>query len=276
MNMNYRCVGCESFNHTFTLEDYMRYQHNINMLHWRTYRTSEILLRPVDVTEDTDDEEGFVRGYKVECTQKVDETYLLNLDKQAQEIKGWIIADISRSIYYMDSFMSTDWVSRIVRKILGQGQVLWNDYVVEEIVLGNWLTPVPISMGDEDPKGFEDSDVEDLEGDEEKYFYEIYLRNRDPRKLVASSYIKLLDTLLELYNEGTIGDVDSQFVSDWELEENKTYKGLYHPLWTNTLVAPNKSNYLTKVAVEGKPKSYRDATTGPLFDFFGRVKCPDI
>jgi hypothetical protein len=256
--MSYRCVDEESLSHNFTIADYARYSHNLNMLHWRNYKASEMILQPTDVTEDSDEEDGYVRSFVVKCLEEdIPEGYIEEIAVRARLIKGWLLADISNTVYYKDTSIPSEWVQRIATKVLSDNQRIEDLYVIQDNPDTNgWVSKEVL------PPNFRETIV-----------YVSDLRKRDPRRIIGESYITFLDTLLKLYVEGTIDKVSDSFVNNWELIEDVKYKGLYHPLWTNSLVAPIKSSYLLKVSIDGKPESYRDVVLGPVIDFFGRPKC---
>ena len=285
--MSYRCVGDESMLHNFTIEEYARYAHNLNMLHWRYNKTSELILDPIDVTEDSDEQDGYVRSFNIKCTEDVSKEYIDNISSRAREITGWLVADLSNSVYYRDMFIPSQWISKIVDKILASNQTIKHSYLIQDSPdTTGWVSEDPLPPfyptcnSDRVKKVFISKDDKVLTYNdslsrtkEEKLVYLTDMEEKDPRKIIGKSYIDFLNILFKLYVEGTIHKVSDSFVNNWELIEDVKYKGLYHPLWTNSLVAPVKSSYLLKVSIEGKPESYRNVVLGPVIDFFGRPKC---
>lgn len=288
--MQYRTVEGKVTQSNFTPEEHMRYSHNLNMMHRRlpNMRATETMLYPVDITEDDDEEPGYVTGFDLRVYKggegitlsEGDQTRLNAIAERARAVQGWLIADLEMTTRYRDLTLPVEWVRRITPYILEHGQYIENGFLIEPIRTYCPVYPIVRTKNRPPLKDGSNSKplLDDLESDSEEDggIENIFVTDQqkgDPRRSCSESYIRFLDTLHRLYQEGTIGGVDQQFIDAWELEEDKQYKGLYHSLWTNTLVAPDKSEYLMRVLAEGKPESYRDEVANPVFDFYGRNRC---
>lgn len=288
--MQYRTVEGKVTESNFTPEQLMRHSHNLGMIHRRFpgMRDTEITLYPVDITEDDDEAPGYVTGFEPRVYRGGDEITLTNDQRvrlnnaaeRARSIQGWLVADLDVVIRYKDITLPVEWVRRIAPYILEINQQIEDRFIVEAIQ--TYCPIFPIARFKNRPPLEDGSDskpwLDDLESDSEddggvEVIYVTDHQKGDPRRTCSESYIRFLDTLHQLYRDGTVGGVNQQFVDAWELEEDKKYKGLYHAQWTNTLVAPDISKYLLRVLTEGKPESYRDEISNPVFDFYGRNRC---
>jgi hypothetical protein len=274
--MQYRTVRDKVTESNFTPEDLMRCTNNINLLYRRLGdRTAEVTLYPVDITEEDDEEPGFVTGFVPrvyiageEVPSRQDELNILM--RKVYTTREWYIADLAFDVRYKDTTLPAKWIQRVAPRILTSQQYIEDDFLVQE-------TPVGCSSNRDVFQATDPWDTDSSESDEdlyiEKTIFVTDLQIGDPRRTHATVYFNFLDTLLSLYKMGTIDKVSDQFVIGWELKEDVTYRGLYHPTWTNTLVAPDQSKYLLRVALSGKPESYSQELANPVFDFYGRNRC---
>ena len=68
----------------------------------------------------------------------------------------------------------------------------------------------------------------------------------------AEIYLAFLHQLKSLYRRGTVAVFSNHpSIKDWQLQESVSFPGLYHPEWSNSLLAPKISNFLISV-ITGK------------------------
>ena len=132
MDMKYRCVAGVATNHTFTALEYVRYQHNLNMLHWRTHKSSQITLHPIDVTEDSDEEDGYLMGFFVGCSEEVSKEYIRDLSERAASLNRWLVADITNDVYYKDVYIPSQWIQRIASHVLTNDKTIEDLYILQD------------------------------------------------------------------------------------------------------------------------------------------------
>lgn len=282
--MWYRSNGDTVFDSNFTVDEYVRYVHNLNIIHLRytpDTRDTQLILIPTDVTEDSDSEDGYMMSFVIKMQSKgvdvsPDIKYLKDVSQRAANINKWLVTDLSRGIRYKDMYMPAEWIQRVAPKILTNQQSIDDNYLVNDMPdVTGWLTKETI------PKWIEvssdDIDIEYSVWEENDLYLEdtfiTDLQKGDPRRTINEIYASFIDVLWNLYTIGTIGEVNDTFIANWELVEDTVYRGLYHPLWMNTLVAPVQSKYLLDAVIKGKPESYASVIEQGVFDFYGKPLC---
>jgi len=135
----------------------------------------------------------------------------------------WILMDMSKLVRYKSVTFPIQWVLDIVPLILTSHQFIFDDFVA--LTLPIELVPL--------------------------------IRQR-----VEKEYIRLLDSLLELYRRGSIVMKDKRsklLIKNWQLSESEVHKGVYQPDWKNTLLTgPDITNYLLGV---NEKKTYLETLT---------------
>lgn len=284
--MQYRTVDSKVTSSNFTPEELMRYTNNISLLYRRRpgKGDTEVTLYPIDITEDADEDPGYVTGFEPRVYVGGEEVQLSDseartlsaLSREAMSATSWYVADLRNTIRYKDTTIPSEWIRRIAPYVLAPGQDISNSFLTQEITYECNMVrreSAPLKDGSEDKPWADDLESDSEEDTTIDAIYMTDLLKGDPRRTCAEAYFTFIDKILDLYTRGTIDKVSDHFVDSWELEEDLKYKGLYHAKWTNTLVAPNQSTYLLKVAVAGKPESYAQELANPVFDFYGRNRC---
>lgn len=226
-------VGHKVISSTMTMDKCECYLHNLNISYQRVRKATQIRCVPETIS---DYERGtslqvFVGGELIHLSD--DDFIKLNKLSQSTPNDAFILMDLRNDLYYENdsrkgnAVMESSWLKEIVPLSLESNQFIKDDYLMERL-----------STKDTSPcRLFQ-------------YFPEMF----------NERYMAIVDKLLTLYKQGSIANVDDDFIERWELGEGQ-YNGIYHPQWRNVFVTRDPTDFLlVESNKKGSTNNYKIAS----------------
>ena len=248
-------------------------------------------------------------GETIELTSEETEILrTLSVDAYEKFPDCWIIMDATNPIYYSSAALPVWWMNNILPYIVEGDEFISDGYVYMRMPERIPTPAPPIIMKERDFEanlGYEEW-CEIMNSRKHNHYTGLLMqdeidayRNRKARNIeetmgitnvsdrlggkysqtveetVTEEYMRLLNLMVKLYNEGYLNLEEGSkekialFTKNWNLMESPVYKGLYFPIWRNTLLTTNPASYIyTKFMSKDSEKSnYEDAAKDTYYSY---------